>query len=64
MISMRSSTTLAQQQISALFVAANPLLASQATNLIAMAARLMIKTWNRLLAEAKRRARLPSSNQL
>ena len=33
------STTLAQHQISALFVAANPLLASQATNLIAMAAR-------------------------
>ena len=33
------STTLAQHQINALFVAANPLLASQATNLIAMAAR-------------------------
>jgi putative ABC transport system substrate-binding protein len=33
------SATLAQQQISALFVAANPFLASQATNLIAMAAR-------------------------
>ena len=33
------SSTLAQQQISALFVAANPFLASQATNLIAMAAR-------------------------
>ena len=33
------SPTLAQQQISALFVAANPLLASQTTNLIAMAAR-------------------------
>jgi putative ABC transport system substrate-binding protein len=33
------SSTLAQQQISALFVAANPFLASQATNLIAIAAR-------------------------
>ena len=33
------SSTLAQQHISALFVAANPFLASQATNLIAMAAR-------------------------
>ena len=32
-------STLAQQQISALFVAANPFLASQATKLIAMAAR-------------------------
>ena len=33
------SPILAQQQISALFVAANPFLASQTTNLIAMAAR-------------------------
>jgi putative tryptophan/tyrosine transport system substrate-binding protein len=41
------STTLAQHQISALFVAANPLLASQATNLIAMAARHGVPVmWN------------------